>query len=83
MMDKTKNITARQFAIFRIIFGGYLAIHFFHLMPFSAELFSNVGALPENLDFVGPAEMILAEAAEAAGLGADTGAVLDALHTRS
>ena len=47
MMEKTKNISPRQFAIFRIIFGSYLAIHFFHLVPFSAELFSSAGAIPD------------------------------------
>jgi hypothetical protein len=39
-------VTPRQFAWFRIIFGGYLAIHFAHLVPWGAELFSREGVIP-------------------------------------
>jgi hypothetical protein len=39
-------VTARQFAWFRIIFGSYLAIHFAHLVPWGAELFSREGVIP-------------------------------------
>jgi hypothetical protein len=39
-------VTARQFAWFRIAFGSYLAIHFAHLVPWGAELFSREGVLP-------------------------------------
>ena len=40
-------VTGRQFATFRIALGAYLAVHFAHLMPWSAELFSNQGVLPK------------------------------------
>jgi hypothetical protein len=39
-------VTPRQFAWFRIIFGAYLAIHFAHLVPWGAELFSREGVIP-------------------------------------
>ncbi len=42
-----KNISAYQFTIFRIIFGTYLTIHFFDLIPYAAELYSNVGILAD------------------------------------
>ncbi len=41
------KLTARQFAFFRMILGVYLCIHFIGLLPYSAELFSNTGVLPE------------------------------------
>ena len=45
-MHGVAPVTARQFAWFRIIFGAYLAIHFAHLVPWGAELFSREGVLP-------------------------------------
>lgn len=39
------SISARQFAIFRVVLGTYLAIHFAQLIPYAAELFSNRGVL--------------------------------------
>jgi hypothetical protein len=44
-MHAIKSISPRQFAIFRIALGGYLAIHFAQLIPYGAELFSNQGVL--------------------------------------
>lgn len=41
------KISSRQFAVFRVVFGTYLAIHFAHLIPYGAELFSCRGMLPE------------------------------------
>jgi len=38
-------ITPRQFAIFRIVFGFYLTMHFVQLTPDAAELFSRSGML--------------------------------------
>lgn len=38
-------ISARQFALFRIIFGAYLAWHYTALVPWGAELFSTAGIL--------------------------------------
>ena len=40
-------VTGRQFAIFRIALGAYLAVHFAHLIPWGAELFSRDGVLPK------------------------------------
>lgn len=46
------NLSARQFAIFRIAFGTYLAFHFAFLIPYGAELFSARGVLPDpHLNF--------------------------------
>ncbi|HEU4996834.1 MAG TPA: HTTM domain-containing protein [Gemmatimonadaceae bacterium] len=42
---KTAPIPARQFALFRIAFGAYLAIHFAQLIPWGPELFSREGTL--------------------------------------
>lgn len=39
--------TGGQYSIFRALFGLYLLVHFLHLTPWAAELFSNRGALPE------------------------------------
>lgn len=53
-MNSTKAISPIQFALFRIIFGSYLAWHFAALVPYSAELFSNSGVIPDaayNLTF--------------------------------
>ena len=36
-----------QFAIFRIILGIYLGIHFFQLIPIGAEIFSNEGVIKD------------------------------------
>lgn len=45
-MQPVAPVSARQFAWFRIIFGAYLTIHFAHLVPWGAELFSREGVLP-------------------------------------
>jgi len=36
-----------QYSVFRALFGIYLSIHFAHLLPWSAELFSSEGILPD------------------------------------
>ena len=41
------TIPARQFAWFRVAFGGYLAVHFMVLAPHAAELFGARGVLPD------------------------------------
>lgn len=38
--------TGGQYSIVRALFGIYLTVHFVHLLPWAAELFSNAGALP-------------------------------------
>ncbi len=42
-----KRTSARQFAIFRIALGTYLAVHFAFLLLYGAELFSDRGVLPD------------------------------------
>lgn len=47
-------VSPRQFAVFRLAFGIFLAVHFFMLIPYGTELFSNQGVLPDprlNLTF--------------------------------
>ena len=39
--------TGGQYSVFRAALGGYLAIHFLHLVPWGAEVFSNTGMLGE------------------------------------
>ena len=46
-MNRTYPITAGQFALFRIIFGAYLVIHFATQLPHAVELFSGAGVLPD------------------------------------
>lgn len=46
-MNGVKNISGAQFAVFRVIFGIYLAVHFAQLLPHAAELFSREGMLPD------------------------------------
>lgn len=40
--------TGGQYSVFRALLGIYLCIHFVHLLPWSAELFSSTGVLPEG-----------------------------------
>jgi len=44
----TNGWTGAQYSLFRALFGAYLAIHFVHLLPWSAELFSSDGVLPDG-----------------------------------
>lgn len=37
--------TGGQYSLFRFIFGAYLVVHFLHLLPWAAELFSASGML--------------------------------------
>jgi predicted DCC family thiol-disulfide oxidoreductase YuxK len=46
LMSSTKNLSAWQFAVFRVVFGLYLAWHFAALLPYAGELFSAQGVLP-------------------------------------
>ena len=39
--------TGGQYSLFRAIFGVYLLVHFVHLIPWGAELFSDRGMVPE------------------------------------
>src|SRR6266436_2173005 len=44
----TNGWTGGQYSLYRAIFAIYLLIHFVTLLPWSAELFSNQGALPSD-----------------------------------
>lgn len=46
-MSEIKQISPWQFAVFRIVFGSYLFVHFLQLIPWAGELFSNQGLLPD------------------------------------
>ncbi|MEM9172975.1 MAG: DCC1-like thiol-disulfide oxidoreductase family protein [Pseudomonadota bacterium] len=47
--------TWRQYAVFRVLFGVYLLVHFTHLLPWATELFSSAGMLQiaEHSPFIG------------------------------
>jgi predicted DCC family thiol-disulfide oxidoreductase YuxK len=40
--------TGGQYSAYRMLFGFFLFIHFVHLLPWSSELFSNEGVLPNG-----------------------------------
>ncbi len=40
--------TGGQYSLVRFVFGSYLFVHFVHLAPWAAELFSNQGVLSEG-----------------------------------
>lgn len=42
-------VTAGQYSLIRGLLGGYLCIHFLHLLPYGTELFSSEGLLPAHL----------------------------------
>lgn len=44
---KMKYYTKTQFAIFRVIFGSYLIIHFYRLIKYGEELFSREGMIQD------------------------------------
>jgi predicted DCC family thiol-disulfide oxidoreductase YuxK len=46
-MSRVLAWTGGQYSLFRAIFGGYLAIHFAQLLPWSAETFSSAGMIPD------------------------------------
>ncbi len=46
-MSLNNGWTGGQYSLFRVIFGSYLLVHFVHLIPWGAELFSNQGVLPQ------------------------------------
>jgi hypothetical protein len=39
--------SGRSYSVFRVLFGSYLAFHYFQLVPWGPELFSNRGVLPD------------------------------------
>lgn len=39
--------TGGQYSLFRILFGIYLIVHFVHLLPWAAEVFSSQGMVPK------------------------------------
>jgi hypothetical protein len=46
----TNGWTGGQYSVFRALFGGYLFVHFVHLVPWSAELFSRQGMVANASD---------------------------------
>ncbi|MEE9422309.1 MAG: DCC1-like thiol-disulfide oxidoreductase family protein [Gammaproteobacteria bacterium] len=42
-------VTAGHYSLIRMLMGSYLMIHFLHLLPYGAELFSSEGLLPAQL----------------------------------
>jgi predicted DCC family thiol-disulfide oxidoreductase YuxK len=44
----TSGWTGGQYSVYRIVFAGYLFIHFAKLLPWGPELFSNVGVLTDG-----------------------------------
>lgn len=43
----TTGSTGGQYSLLRALLGAYLAVHFAHLLPYGAELFSSVGMLSD------------------------------------
>src|SRR5882672_2071611 len=43
----TNQWTGGQYSVFRALLGAYLFVHFLHLVPWGAELFSHQRMLPE------------------------------------
>ena len=43
----TNAWTGGQYSLYRALFGGYLFVHFAHLLPFGKEVFSNAGMLAD------------------------------------
>lgn len=46
-MNQVKQQSAYQFAVFRWLFGVYLALHMAYLIPWGPELFSDRGVFPD------------------------------------
>ena len=49
-MSLTNAWTGGQYSLFRAVLGVYLLVHFVHLAPWAAELFSNEGVIPVAAD---------------------------------
>jgi predicted DCC family thiol-disulfide oxidoreductase YuxK len=47
-MERT-YVTAAHYSLIRVLIGGYLFVHFLHLLPYGTELFSSEGLLPAEL----------------------------------
>ena len=45
--NRSNGWTGGQYSVFRIVLGSYLLIHFLHLVPWGAEVFSNAGMLAQ------------------------------------
>jgi predicted DCC family thiol-disulfide oxidoreductase YuxK len=46
-MSLNNGWTGGQYSLFRVVFGIYLFVHFVHLIPWGAELFSDQGVIPQ------------------------------------
>lgn len=40
----------KHYALFRVLLGSYLLVHFLYLVPYATEVFSSQGALPNAVD---------------------------------
>ena len=47
-MSVDNGWTGGQYSLFRVVFGGYLFVHFLQLIPWGPELFSSRGVLPDG-----------------------------------
>jgi hypothetical protein len=47
LLPSTAAWTGVRYGRFRLVLGAYLAVHFVHLAPWAAEIFSSQGVLPE------------------------------------
>ena len=46
--EKCTKSSGGQYSLYRCLFGLYLYIHFFQLLPWTKELFSNQGMIPDS-----------------------------------
>ncbi len=44
---KHLQVTPTIYSVFRVLLGGFLFVHFAHLLPYGPEVFSNGGMMPE------------------------------------
>ncbi len=48
-LDAAAPVSGAQYSLIRFFLGGYLLVHFLHLLPWGAELFSAAGVFPATL----------------------------------
>ena len=46
--SNTPRVSAYVYSVFRVLLGAFLTVHFVHLLPWAAEVFSSHGMLPEG-----------------------------------
>ncbi|HYC53672.1 MAG TPA: hypothetical protein VEL28_01865 [Candidatus Binatia bacterium] len=50
LLERHLAWTPGAYAVWRFVFGAWLCVHFLQLLPWSTELWSNVGVLPDAAD---------------------------------